>query len=155
MRNTLAASALMLAFAVPAQGASNQIWFFLKSGDREQLIYGVPESHAYTIAFVCVPKTKRIEIVSSVLPRKPKKGQAVKMTLQNGKVSAAYGGTTAYNSEEGFQFEGSTAADPKFADVLKGGATLTIGVPGQQTRVPLRGVAKALGQFEKVCFGGR
>jgi hypothetical protein len=152
MRLMLAACALMLVVAAPAQAAEKQAWFFLMSGERAQLIHGVPESHALTIAFVCEPKAKRIEIVSLVLPRKPRKGQAVTMTLRNGKVSVSYSGTTGHDSEDGYQFEAKTAAERKFADVLKGGTTLTVGEPGKQEHVPLRGVAAPLAQFEKACF---
>jgi hypothetical protein len=57
--------------------------------------------------------------------------------------------------EHGFHFEASTAADPKVVDVLRSGTSLTISIPGKQHRVPLRGVAKPLAQFETACFRRR
>src|SRR5882757_3630827 len=98
MRVTLAAAALMLALAAPAQGAGKYSWDFFKSGQEGQLSYGVPETEIVTIAFVC--NAKRIEIISTVLPRKPKKGQAVRTTLGNGAVTAAYDGTFRFTSDE-------------------------------------------------------
>jgi hypothetical protein len=155
VRVTLAAVALMLALAaaVPAQGADKYSWDFVRSGQEVQLSYGVPESDIATVTFRCV--AKRIEIISTVLPRRPKKGQPVRTTLRNGAVVAAYDGKLGYtSSEEGFYFEASAAAEPKVVAVLKSGTSLTISVPGKQERVPLRGVAAPLAQFERACFGG-
>jgi hypothetical protein len=40
-------------------------------------------------------------------------------------------------------------------DILRSGTTLTIGIPGRQFRVPLKGVANPLAQFEAACLGKR
>jgi hypothetical protein len=156
MRVTLAAFALTLALAaaVPAQGADKYSWGFVKSGQEVQLSYGVPESDIVTLTLRCA--AKRIEIISTVLPRRPKKGQPVRTTLRNGAVTAVYDGKFGYtSSDEGFYFEASAAAEPKVVAVLKSGTLLTISIPGKQERVPLRGVAAPLAQFERACFGGR
>jgi hypothetical protein len=154
MRVTLAASALMLALAVPAQGIDKQVWAFFKSDKETLLFYGVPESEAVTLVFRC--EAKRIEIISTVLPRKPKKGQSATTTLSNGAVAAAYHGKFGHgSSEEGFHFEASTIAEPAVTDILKSGTLLTISISGKQERVPLRGVAKPLAQFETACFRKR
>jgi len=154
MRVTLAASALMLALAAPVQGADKYSWDFVRSGQEVQLSYGIPESEAVTITFRC--KAMRIEIVSTVLPRKPKKGQAARTTLNNGATTAAFNGKFGYtSSEEGFYFIASAAAEPKVVAVLKSGTSLTIGIPGKEERVPLKGVAKPLAQFEAACFRSR
>jgi hypothetical protein len=155
MRLMLAVSALMLALAAPAQGADKEKWDFIKSGSEAQLSYGVPESDVVTLTFRCDAKTKPIEIVSTVLPPKPKKGQALKTTLTNGAVTASYDGRIGHHSEHGFHFEASAPAEPKLVEVLKSGTTLTIGIPGKQLRVPLRGIATPVAQFETACLGKR
>src|ERR1700712_5332060 len=117
MRVTLAAFALMSALATPVQGADKYSWDFVRSGQEVQLSYGVPESDIVTITFRC--KTKHIEIVSTVLPRKPKKGQAVKPRLSNGAATAAFDGKFGYaSSEEGFYFIADVPAEPKVVAVL-------------------------------------
>jgi len=154
MRATLGTFAAMLALAAPAQGADKYSWDFVRSGQEVQLSYGVPESDIVTITFRC--KSKRIEIVSTVLPRKPKKGQAVRTTLSNGTATTVFDGRFTYTSaEEGFYFIASAAAEPKVVAVLKSGASLKISVPGKEERVPLKGVAGPLAQFEAACFRGR
>ena len=155
MRVTLVASALMLALAAPVWGADEQEWGFVESGKDVRLFYGVPDSGNLTIAFICEARPKRIVIVSTVLPPRPKKGQSVRTTLSNGAVSAAYGGKLGYSASEGFYVEAPTAAEPKVVTILKSGTSLTIGIPGKQERVPLRGVADPLAQFETACFRGR
>jgi hypothetical protein len=151
MRAKLAASALMLALVAPAQGADKYAWDFVKSGNEVQLSYGIPESEVVTIAFVC--KATRIDLISTVLPRRPRKGQSARTTLRNGAVTAAYDGTFAYtSSEEGFYFKASTAAEPKVVSVLKAGTSLTIRTSGKEERIPLKGVAGPLAQFETACF---
>jgi hypothetical protein len=153
MRVALAASALLLPLAAPSHGADKYSWDFVKSGQGVQLSYGIPESEAVIIAFIC--KSKRIEIVSTVLPGKPKKGSA-RTTLSNGVATAAYDGKFAYRSaDEGFYFAASAVAEPKVVAILKAGEALTIKVPGKEQHVPLRGVAAPLAQFEAACFRGR
>jgi len=154
MRVALAAAAAMLVLAAPVPGADKYSWDFVRSGQEVQLSYGVPESEIVTIVFRC--KAKRIEIVSTVLPRRPKKGQAVRTTLSNGAATAAFDGKFGYtSSEDGFYFEASAAAEPKVVTVLKAGTSLTISIPGKQERVPLKGVARPLAQFETACFRSR
>src|SRR5207244_2643228 len=80
---TLAASALMLALAAPAEGANERVWGFVESGEDVRLFHGVPDSGDVTLLFSCKAKGKHIGIVSTVLPRKPRKGQVVKTTLRN------------------------------------------------------------------------
>src|SRR5262245_50995202 len=141
----LTASALMLAVAAPAQAAEKQSWGFVTSGKDVLLSYGVPESEAVTISFWCEGSTRRIEIVTTILPAKPRKGQPLKTTLGNGAVTATYEGQIGQDAaHETFHFAASTAAEPKVMDVLKSGTALTIGIPGKQERVPLRGIAKPL-----------
>lgn len=154
MRVSLVASALIVALSGAAHSADKQVWAFFKSGKETLLFYGVPESEAVTLIFRC--EAKRIEIVSTVLPAKPRKGQAATTTLSNGAVTAAYSGKFGYSSSsEGFYFEASTAVERKVVSILKAGTTLTISVPGKQERVPLRGVAGPLAKFEAACFRKR
>jgi hypothetical protein len=152
MRIIFAAVTVMLAVVAPAQAANKQSWNFVKSGDEAQLGYGVPESDAATLIFRCNTKTKRIEIVTTVLPRKPKKDQTLRTTLTNGGLTAAYDGKIGMSVED-HHFVTDVAAEPKAVAILKGGALLTIGIRGRQVQVPLRGVAKPREQFEEACFG--
>jgi hypothetical protein len=156
MRTKLSLVAMMMALAAPAQAAERQSWDFIKSGQTIQFSYGVPESHAVTIIFRCEAEGKRVEIVSTAAPRNPKKGQAAKTTLSNGTVTVAYDGKFGRDSEDdGFHFIAHVSADPNVFAVLKSGKTLTISLPGGRERVPLKGVAKPMAQFEQACFGAR
>ena len=100
-------------------------------------------------------KKKPIEIVTAILPKKPKKGAALKTTLTNGTVTASYDGKIGHHSEHGYHFVAYAPGEPKLLDVLKSGTTLTISVPGENIRVPLKGVAKPMAQFEAACLGKR
>jgi hypothetical protein len=148
---------LAIALSSSAQSADRYSWGFIRSGKSEvRLFYGVPESDVVTLVVACDTGSKRIEIVTTVLPRKPRKGQPVRTTLRNGAVTAAYGGKVGTNaSGDEFHFETSTAAESKVTDILKSGSSLVIGIPGKQERVPLNGVAKPLAQFEAACFRRR
>src|SRR4051794_22879852 len=96
MRVPLVASALIVALATPAAGVDKQVWAFLKSGQETLLFYGIPESEAVTLIFRC--EGKRIEIVSTILPAKPRKGQTATTTLSNGAVAAVYRGKFGHSS---------------------------------------------------------
>jgi hypothetical protein len=155
MRVILAACALMLALAAPAQGADKQSWGFVTSGNEALLVYCVPESDIITVSFICEPKANKLEIVTTVLPARPRKGQSVRTTLSNGAVTAAYDGKLGYHEEHGYHFAVQTAADPKVVDILRLGTALTISIPGKRERVPLRGIAAPLAKFQAACFGKR
>jgi hypothetical protein len=143
--------------AAYAQDADRYSWGFIKAGKSEaRLFYGVPESDVVTLVFICDAGSRRVEIVTTVLPRKSRKGQPVRTTLSNGTVTAAYDGKVGTNaSGDEFHFEVSTAAEPNVVNILKSGTSLTIIIPGKQERVPLKGVAKPLARFETACFRRR
>lgn len=154
MRVTLFAFAAMTALIASAQAANKEVWSFTRSNDEVQVAYGVPESDSVTIVFRCDTKAKRIEIVTTVLPRKPKNGQMLRTTLANGGRAVAYDGKVGRSAED-YHFVAPAAAEPQAVAILKPGALLTIGIPGRQMQVPLRGVAKPLAEFEAACFGKR
>ena len=156
LRTKLSLLAMLAAFAAPAQAAEKQSWNFVKAGETIQFAYGVPESHAVTIIFRCEAAGQRVEIVSTVMPRNPKNGQAARTTLSNGSTTVVYDGKFGRDSEDsGFHFTTSVAAEPNVFAVLKSGKTLTISLPGGRDHVPLKGVAKPLAQFEAACFGAK
>jgi hypothetical protein len=163
MRVTLAASALIFALAAPAQaaaqgaddGANKQQWGTYESPGEMRLFYGVPDSGNVTVSFACEPKRNRIGIVTTVLPRKPRRGQQLRSMLSNGAVTATYSGKLGYTESEGYYFHMYTALEPKVVDVLKSGTSFTIGVPGTREHVPLRGAAEHVAKFEAACFGKR
>jgi hypothetical protein len=99
--------------------------------------------------FACEPKKKSIEIVTTVLPAKPKKGQPLKTTLNNGSMNAAHDGKIGRSSGE-FHFEAPAPAEPKAVDILKSGTALTIAIPGRQVA---RAAARC-GQAARAIRGG-
>jgi len=156
MRTQLSLLAMLMALAAPAHAAEKQSWNFVHVEKTIQFTYGVPESHAVTIIFRCEAAGQRVEIVSTVVPRNPKKGQAAKTTLSNGSTTVVYDGKFGRDSEDdGFYFTTSVPAEPNVFAVLKSGKTLTISLPGGRDRVPLRGVAKPMAQFEAACFAAK
>jgi hypothetical protein len=150
MRGLLAA--LLILTALPAQGAERQVWGFVTSDELVQLFYGIPESDGLTLAFICRTKTRQIEVVTSVLPEGPKKGQLRTIILNNGNLSETIDGKLAGDDEDGLHFEATVAAERKVTEILKSGRRLTIRVAGKRQSIPLRGVAKPLAQFEAACF---
>lgn len=155
MRVALLALAAVIAWNGSAQAANKQVWHAYKSADEVQVAYGVPESDVITIIFRCALKPqKHIEIVTSVLPRKPKKDRVLRTTLTNGGRAVAHDGKIGRSGED-YHFVATTAAEPKAVAILKPGALLSIGIPGRQVQVPLRGVVKPLAEFEAACFGKR
>jgi hypothetical protein len=150
MRGLLAA--LLILTALPAQGAERQVWGFVTSDELVQLFYGIPESDGLTLAFICRTKTRQIEVVTSVLPEGPKKGQLRTIILNNGNLSETFDGKLAGDDEDGLHFEATVAAERKVTEILKSGRRLTIRVAGKRQSIPLRGVAKPLAQFEAACF---
>ncbi len=152
MRATLAAAVLMAALAAPAAGADRQQWSFIASDGEGQLSYGVPDSGSLTIAFICRARGQEIEVVTTVVPRKPRAGHSIETTLANGAATAAYEATLGHTKAEGYYSGASAVFAPTVLDVVRSGTTLTISVPGRRQRVPLRGIADPLARFTAACF---
>ncbi len=144
---------LLILSAAPAQAASRQVWGVEKTDEAVHLYYGVPESDSVTIAFVCKTRTKQIEIVSTILPEKSKKGEPITTILSNGTETADHDGKVVGDDPDDLHVEAIMPADRKVTAVLKAGRSLSIRVRGRLERVPLRGAAKPLAEFEKLCFG--
>jgi hypothetical protein len=145
------ASALTLALAAQAAADDKQVWEVTKAGKEVILFFGIPESHAVTILFNCT-RGEPVSIVTVVTPPRVKTGQAAKISLSNGALTAIHDGKIGRDNE-GYHVEARVRAEPKILDVLRTGAALTIGVANRKERVPLRGVARPLAEFEKACLG--
>lgn len=153
MRSTLVAVALMLAMSAPVQGAQKYEWGFYESGGDSVLLYGVPETEIVIVSFIC--EAGRVSVTSFLSPPKRKKGQSVRLTIRNGAKSVAYDGKIRFSEDDGFDFYAPKVAGAEAMDILKSGTSVVLSVPGKQERVPLRGLAKPLAQFEKACLAGR
>lgn len=153
MRAWLAGLFIMLAAPAPAPAAERQSWGIEKTDEAVHLYYGVPESDSVTIAFVCKTRTKQIEIVSAILPDKSKKGEPITTILSNGTDTADHDGKVVGDDGDDLHVQAIVSADRKVTEVLRSGRSLSIRVRGRLERVPLRGAAKPLAEFEKLCFG--
>jgi hypothetical protein len=145
------ALAALLLTAAPAT-AEKQTWGFVKSGSEVLLVYGVPESEAITLSFICHPKRKSIEIVTTVLPQTAKQGRAGTIKLSNGSTSLEYSGKTGRdNAESGVHFAAPTTIQPRLFDLLETGASLRIEALGARDSVPLGRIKAPLAQMRKAC----
>jgi hypothetical protein len=147
----LAAPALPL-LAAPASSAEKQQWGFVKSQSSLLLVYGVPESHAITLSFICEPKKKTIDIVTTVLPAKVASKRAGAIKLSNGTSSLEYAGKTSqFDEDTGIHFSAETAIEPRLFDFLDKGTSLRIEAFGARDSVPLRGIKGPLTQMRNAC----
>lgn len=145
--------AMLLLAPAGVQAADEQAWGFYPSREDARLFYGVAESEAVTLSFICERKTRRLTIVSTVLPKTPKAGQRATIELRGAAKSASYAGVLAYERrEETFHFEAVTAARPQVFDPLRSGASLEIRVAGARETVPLAGLHAPLAKMEAACF---
>jgi hypothetical protein len=143
--------AAVLASAVPAWAAEGDIWSFLQTDDA-RLFYGVPDSDAVTLIFICERKPRRLVIASNMIPAKAKAGRPASIALRNGGGSASYAGKFVQQTE-GMNFEAVTEARREVFDILRAGASLAIDVAGEHDNAPLKGVKGPLAKMEKACFG--
>jgi hypothetical protein len=145
------ALAAVLLTAAPAS-AEKQTWGFVKSGSEVLLVYGVPESEAITLSFICEPSKKTIEIVTTVLPQKAKQGRAGTIKLSNGSTSLEFTGKTGRDNEEtGVHFAAATTIEPPLFDLLARGTSLRIEALGARDSVPLGRIKAPLAQMRKAC----
>jgi hypothetical protein len=137
---------------VPTAAAEKQSWGFVTSGDEVFLVYGVPESEAVTLSFICAPKRKRVTVVTTVLPDKARAGRAVTIRLVNGATTLDYAGKTARDSaEDGVHASAEIAIDPRLYDLLASGKSVRVEVSGAHETVPLAGVTRPLAKMRAAC----
>ena len=143
---------LALLLAASPASADKQSWGFLESGAEVFLVYGVPESEAITLSFICEPKKNKIDIVTTVLPSRVKVGQAGIVKLLNGSSSLEFKGKVGRDNEEsGEHFSALTTIDPSLFDLLEKGTSLRIEAMGAHDSVPLTRIKGPLAQMRKAC----
>ena len=144
---------IALLAAVPAvSAAEKQSWGFVTSGDQVLLVYGVPESEAVTLSFICAPKRKRITVVTTVLPDKARAGRPVTIRLVNGATTLDYAGKTGRDSaEDGVHASAEIAIDPRLYDLLANGKSVRVEVADARETVPLKGIAGPLAKMRAAC----
>jgi hypothetical protein len=147
---------LPLAAVVPAVAAEKQSWGFVTSGDEVLLVYGVPESEAVTLSFICTPKRRWLTVVTTVLPDKARLGRAATIRLVNGAASLNYAGKIGRdNAESGLHVSAEIAIDPRIYDLLAKGTSVRVEVQAQQASareaVPLKGMQAPLARMRAAC----
>lgn len=147
----LCAVLAMLPTAAPAS-ADKQSWGFIKSSSDVLLVYGVPESEAVTLSFICDPKKNRIDIITTVLPSGAKVGRLGTIKLTNGSSSLEFKGKVGRDNEEsGEHFSALTAIDPRLFDLLENGTSIRIDAMGARDSVPLTRIKGPLAQMRRAC----
>jgi hypothetical protein len=137
--------------ATPA-AAEKQSWGFVKSGSEALLVYGIPESEAVTLSFICEPKKKQIDVVTTVLPATVTVGQAATIKLSNGAASLDFKGKVGRdNADSGKHVSALTGLDPRLFDLLDNGTSVRIDALGAHDSVPLRGIKGPLAQMRRAC----
>ena len=140
-----------LAAAAPAAAGKEQ-WDFVKSGSEVLLVYGVPESEDVTLSFICEPKRKTIQIVTTVLPRNTKQGRSGATRLSNGASNLEYAGKTGRdNADAGVHFAASTSIDARLFDLLEKGTSVRVEAFGARENVPLARIAVPLKRMREAC----
>ena len=151
MRPSLLSAVLALSLTA-ATPPDKQQWGFTKSDDDVRLYYGVPESEAVTLSFVCEPKRKKITIVSLVLPHNPRPKRPGTIRFSNGPSILEYAGMTERDSDDsGIIFVASIPVDQRIFELLEKGTFLQIDSLGSHERVPLHGIKGPLAQMRKTC----
>jgi hypothetical protein len=143
----------MVLVAAPASAENlKKSWDFYKSGQEALLIYGVPETEQVTLSFICEPKKKKIEIISTVMPPNTRTKRPGKIKLTNGSSSLEYAGKTAQGTNDtGIHFGAPIAIEPRLFDLLGTGKSLLIESLGARARVPLVGIKGPLAKMKKAC----
>jgi hypothetical protein len=148
--------AAVAAGTAPVHAAEKEVWGFYRSSDTEsRLFYGIPESDALTIVFICNRGQHRLVIVSNNAPEPRRGAGPASIVLTNGTRTNRYGGKFVYDRDyEAYHFEAETAADRRALDILRSGSRLLVRVAGHRDGVPLKGAGRPLGRFLAACFGG-
>lgn len=137
--------------ATPASTGKEQ-WSFVKSGSEALLVYGVPESDVITLSFICEPKRKSIDIVTTVLPKNVKGERPGRIKLTGAAASLEFAGKTSrFDEDRGIHFSAPSTIDTRLFDLLEKGTSLRIEAMGARDNVPLAQVRKPLAQMRQAC----
>ena len=151
MRHVTFGALLMVLLAAPASAGREQ-WSFIRSGSEALLVYGVPETDLVTLSFICEPKRKTIDIVTTVLPGNVKGERPGRIKLSGTDASLEFAGKTSrYDEDRGIHFLAPTAIDARLFDLLDKGTSLRIEAMGARDSVPLARISKPLAQMRQAC----
>ena len=151
-RSTITFALTLLLSVAPAVSAEKQSWDLVRSGREALLVYGVTESEAITLSFICEPKKRQIDVVTTVLPAKSKVGQAATIKLTNGSASLAFNGKVGRDNEDSGEHVSAIAPiDARLFDLLENGTSVRIDALGAHDSVPLIGIKRPLAQMRKAC----
>jgi hypothetical protein len=150
VRHVTFGALLMVSLATPA-AASKQQWSFIKSGSEALLVYGVPEADVVTLSFICEPKRKSVDIVTTVLPRNAKGERPGRIKLTGAAASLEFAGKTSRHDEDrGIYFSALAAIDARLFDLLDKGTSLRIEAMGARDS-PLAQIKKPLTRMRQAC----
>ena len=152
MRKSMLCTAVAISLSAAPASADKEQWGFVKSDRNVLLFFGVPESEAVTLSFICEPKRGRIAVVTTALPPTTRPGRPGRIRLSNGSSSLDYAGRTARdNDDAAVHVAASTAIDPRLFGLLETGTSLRIEALGARETVPLAGISGPLSQMRKAC----
>jgi hypothetical protein len=152
MRISILCGVFAMVLAAAAAAADEEQWGFVKSDRDVQLFYGVPESEAVTLSFVCEPKRKRMAVITTVLPPDTRPKRSGKIRLSNGSSSLEYAGKTARPSNDGAVYiQASIALDPRVFALLETGTSLVVQSLGARESIPLDRIKEPLSQMRQAC----
>ena len=104
------------------------------------------------LSFICEPKRKTIDIVTTVLPGNVKGERPGRIKLSGTAASLEFAGKTSrYDEDRGIHFSASTAIDARLFDLLDRGSSLRIEAMGARDSVPLAQIKKPLAQMRQAC----
>jgi hypothetical protein len=145
---------LLTALLVTPTSADKEQWSFVRSGSEALLVYGVPESDVTTLSFICEPKRRSIDIVTTELPKNVKGERPGRVKLTNAVASLEWefaGKTSRADEDRGIHFSAPSAIDTRLFDLLENGTSLRIEAMDARDSVPLAQIRKPLAQMRQAC----
>lgn len=129
------------------------IWSYGRDAEAFVLQYGVAKAPAPFLVATCRPGAGLFQIVAEISPPKAQAGDAVRLTLGNGKTVVEFAASTFPSATEGRRaVEAQAKLEPKLIDVFKNADQLKVTVPGASEVLPLASAQKKLPAFEAGCL---
>jgi hypothetical protein len=132
------------------------IWSYGRDAEAFVLQYGVAKAAAPFLVATCRPGAGLFQIVVEISPPKAQAGDAVRLTLGNGKTVVEFAASTFPSVTQGRRaVEAQAKLEPKLVEVFKNADQLKVTVTGATETLPLASAQKKLPAFEAGCLKAR
>jgi len=121
------------------------------------IFFGKSQSEEVAVSFTCQPDAGLVRVIAYGTARGVKAGDGARLRLSNGPARLEVAAIALPNDKNAnvVDLGGTTKISPRVFNLLRGGDTMVMEVPGRTIGLSLKTLPGKNEQFERACLGGK